>query len=176
MQPNVPAQPRVARRSSYNPSSTTKANAPALNLGILPPRQFSELPLGQRSVPAVELRRVLEEAAPRSGAPGGEPRTPGGSLVVGSEVFGFARQPRLDRWNSGGYDGVGAESGNDAVTREELGNAQNRSNEFQASGGDSARREGSREYGRTTQPERSAKGDEFVRFPFFSLPSLFFRR
>lgn len=181
MQPPAagPTQPRVARRSSYNPSSTTKAAASSLNLGSLPPRQFSDLPLGQRSVPAVELKRVLEEAAPRSGVAGGEPRTPGGRLVVGSEVFGFGRTPRLDRWHSAGYDAAGVESVDGVVTREEFGIAHNRSGEFQANGGDSEPREGSRELGGVVSPERSTDGDEFVSLAFknclFVLSTMTFR-
>lgn len=94
----------LARRQSYNPLSTTKNGASeSLSLGTLPPPLFpAEVPTGQRSVPALDSGRRLGTNG-RSPLTGEQPRTPGGSLVVGSEVFGFAgRVSGRERWGDGG--------------------------------------------------------------------------
>lgn len=96
----------LSRRQSYDPLSTTKAQS--LSLGTLPPPHFGPLPGGQRSVPAVESNRFLG-AGFRGGPHGDGQRTPGGSLVVGSEVFGFGGRPPAkdarERWGSGAVGG-----------------------------------------------------------------------
>jgi hypothetical protein len=120
-QPVQPSPPRAVnprhlglpRRQSYDPLSTTKSLSQSLSLGNLPPPQFGNLSSGQRSVPAVESSRLLGGSAFRSvSGPGGDgQRTPGGSLVVGSEVFGFGRAKEgRERWGDGsveGEDGAG---------------------------------------------------------------------
>lgn len=101
----------LTRRQSYDPLSTTKSSP--LTLGALPSPAFGRLPTGQRSVPAVESNRLSVGgggSAYRTGLTGSgeEPRTPGGSLVVGSEVFGFGRTPTViearERWGNGGEE------------------------------------------------------------------------
>ncbi|KAM0749114.1 ARM repeat-containing protein [Meredithblackwellia eburnea MCA 4105] len=98
----------LARRQSYDPLSTS-SKSQSLSLGTLPRPDFAQLPLGQRSVPAVETGRFLASGF-RSVSGPHEPgqRTPGGSLVVGSEVFGFGGPPKKDareRWGSGAVIG-----------------------------------------------------------------------
>lgn len=101
----------LTRRQSYDPLSSTKSS---LTLGALPSPAFGRLPTGQRSVPAVESNRLSVGGGLSGYRTGGlteAPRTPGGSLVVGSEVFGFGRTPTVqearERWGSGsgGQDG-----------------------------------------------------------------------
>ena len=95
----------LARRQSYDPLSTTKTHS--LSLGTLPAPSFGALPHGHTSVPAIESNRFLGAGFRSVSGPNESgQRTPGGSLVVGSEVFGFGRQqPQKDareRWGSGG--------------------------------------------------------------------------
>lgn len=98
-----PLPPPLNRRSSYDPHSTKTK----LSLGSLPPPSFRDLGAGQRSVPAVESSRHLGGFRAVSSPFGDGLRTPGGSLVVGSEVFGFGRAAALaakegkDRWGDG---------------------------------------------------------------------------
>ncbi|KAM0789216.1 hypothetical protein ACM66B_000061 [Microbotryomycetes sp. NB124-2] len=93
----------LPRRQSYDLASNTKPQ-PGLSLGKLPPPSFASLPHGQRSVPALEASsRILGSSSHHlahhhtasqlrstSGPLGDGQRTPGGSLVVGAEIFGFA--------------------------------------------------------------------------------------
>lgn len=108
--------PKFSRRQSYDVLSTTKA---PLSLGPLPLPNFSEIPNGQRSVPVstTSTPRLTSGGVashrnvfgPSSAGIIEAPRTPGGSLVIGSEVFGFGRQQSnllgKERWGSGTLDG-----------------------------------------------------------------------
>lgn len=123
----APARPGgLFRRQSYDPlssaNSRTKSSlAKDLSLGNLPSPSFNHLPAGQRSVPALNLDRRLGLGS-RTGAngagltfadmlgprPEGQ-RTPGGSLVIGSEIFGFGGPPSAKkegraRWGSGNVE------------------------------------------------------------------------
>jgi len=123
----APARPGgLFRRQSYDPlssaNSRTKSSlAKDLSLGNLPSPSFNHLPAGQRSVPALNLDRRLGLGS-RTGAngagltfadmlgprPEGQ-RTPGGSLVIGSEIFGYggptsAKKEGRARWGSGNVD------------------------------------------------------------------------
>lgn len=104
-----PRQLGLVRRQSYDLLSTSKASlSQALSLGNLPSPTFSHIPAGQRSVPAVEFNRMLgHDRAFRSisGPLGDGQRTPGGSLVVGAEVFGFGGPKSKDRWTSNAIKG-----------------------------------------------------------------------
>lgn len=91
---------RLSRHESYEPhrsSPSTSTSIPVsadLSLGSLPAPQFGTLPAGQRSVPAVEQHRFptqshLKASASTSMQSADGQRTPGGSLVIGAEVFGF---------------------------------------------------------------------------------------
>ncbi|KAK4702855.1 pumilio RNA-binding family, partial [Phenoliferia sp. Uapishka_3] len=101
------AHPRhlgLARRQSYDPLSSTKSHS--LSLGALPLPSFGALPLGHTSVPAIESNRFLGSGFRSVSGPNeAGQRTPGGSLVVGSEVFGFGRQTTQkdarERWGNG---------------------------------------------------------------------------
>ncbi|BGP48891.1 mRNA binding protein puf3 [Rhodotorula kratochvilovae] len=86
----IPPRLGLPRRSSFDPlSSSTKGS---LSLGTLPPPAFGNLPTGLRSVPAIESTRRLGSAFRDVAAPLGDgQRTPGGSLVIGAEVFGFGK-------------------------------------------------------------------------------------
>lgn len=99
-----PRQLGLMRRQSYDLLATSKASlSQALSLGNLPSPTFSHIPAGQRSVPAVEMNRMLgHDRAFRSisGPLGDGQRTPGGSLVVGAEIFGFGGTKSKDRWTS----------------------------------------------------------------------------
>lgn len=113
------ATPKFNRRQSYDTLSTMKISAASnLSLGPLPLPNFSELPNGQRSVPVPNSTHRLTSGGiashrnvfgPSSGGIIEAPRTPGGSLVIGSEVFGFGRhQSNLlgkERWGSGVIEG-----------------------------------------------------------------------
>lgn len=114
------ARPRhlgLPRRQSYDllSTSTSKASlSQALSLGNLPSPTFSHIPAGQRSVPAVEMNRMLgHDRAFRSisGPLGDGQRTPGGSLVVGAEIFGFGGPKAKDRWTSTSIQGEGSDAG-----------------------------------------------------------------
>ncbi|GAA6059491.1 hypothetical protein JCM10212_002234 [Sporobolomyces blumeae] len=99
----------LPRRQSYDPLSSTKGSL-GLSLGQLPPPTFGNIPAGLRSVPAVDSNRHFISSAFRNvSAPLGDgQRTPGGSLVIGAEVFGFGapakKEPR-ERWGTGSVDG-----------------------------------------------------------------------
>ncbi|GAA5971182.1 hypothetical protein JCM21900_004076 [Sporobolomyces salmonicolor] len=98
----------LPRRQSYDPLSSTKGS---LSLGKLPPPTFGSIPAGLRSVPAVETTRHFGSSAFRNvSAPLGDgQRTPGGSLVIGAEVFGFGKPAPKDareRWGTGSVDGA----------------------------------------------------------------------
>ncbi|GAA6003048.1 hypothetical protein JCM10207_001962 [Rhodosporidiobolus poonsookiae] len=82
----------LPRRQSFDPLSSTKGS---LTLGQLPPPSFGAMPAGLRSVPAIESSRHLGSNPWRNiSAPLGDgQRTPGGSLVIGAEVFGFGKHP-----------------------------------------------------------------------------------
>ncbi|KAK4057273.1 mRNA binding protein puf3 [Microbotryomycetes sp. JL221] len=111
--------------TSHAPSLSTSRVGQGLSLGKLPAPSFSALPHGQRSVPALEassssrLFGLHSNAGPSgsSSSHGGfrsvsgngpfsdGQRTPGGSLVVGAEIFGFGSSPSSassklakDRW------------------------------------------------------------------------------
>ncbi|GAA6043606.1 hypothetical protein JCM8097_008284 [Rhodosporidiobolus ruineniae] len=93
-----PIHPRhlgLPRRQSFDPLSSTKGS---LTLGSLPAPSFGAIPNGLRSVPAIESTRHLGSAAFRNiSAPLGDgQRTPGGSLVIGAEVFGFGKYAPKD--------------------------------------------------------------------------------
>ncbi|BGP16885.1 hypothetical protein JCM10213_007330 [Rhodosporidiobolus nylandii] len=101
----------LPRRQSFDPLSSTKGS---LTLGQLPPPSFGAMPSGLRSVPALESSRHhlggLGNAAFRHvAAPLGDgQRTPGGSLVIGAEVFGFGKYAPKDlkeRVRGGSADG-----------------------------------------------------------------------
>lgn len=85
-----PSRLGLLRRQSFDPLSSTKGS---LTLGQLPPPTFGAIPNGLRSVPALDTNRHLGSAAFRNiVAPMGDgQRTPGGSLVIGAEVFGFGK-------------------------------------------------------------------------------------
>lgn len=94
----IPARLGLPRRSSFDPlSSTSKCG---LSLGTLPGPSFAALPSGLRSVPALDSARPFGSAATAfrnvSGPLGDGQRTPGGSLVVGAEVFGFGKHAPRD--------------------------------------------------------------------------------
>jgi hypothetical protein len=101
----------LTRRQSYDPLSSTKGSL-GLSLGKLPPPTFGNIPAGLRSVPAVESSRHFGSAFRNVTTPNGDgQRTPGGSLVIGAEVFGFGalkKEPR-ERWGSGSIDGGAVE-------------------------------------------------------------------
>ncbi|GAA5898442.1 Pumilio-family RNA binding repeat-containing protein [Sporobolomyces salmoneus] len=103
----------LPRRQSYDPLSSTKGSL-GLSLGQLPPPAFGNIPAGLRSVPAVESSRHFGSAFRNHvTTPNGDgQRTPGGSLVIGAEVFGFGaalkKEPR-ERWGTGSIDSVSAE-------------------------------------------------------------------
>lgn len=132
-QPLAPPRPvGLLRRQSYDPLSTGPNNRPKsslakdLSLGKLPSPSFGHLPAGQRSVPALNLDRRLGGSRAAAvgangsslsfadmlgpGTPGdGGQRTPGGSLVIGSEIFGFggpasAKKEGRARWGTGNVD------------------------------------------------------------------------
>ncbi|GAA6049753.1 hypothetical protein JCM3770_004441 [Rhodotorula araucariae] len=85
----IPPRLGLPRRSSFDPLSSTKGS---LSLGSLPPPAFGNLPTGLRSVPAIESTRRLGSVFRDVAAPLGDgQRTPGGSLVIGAEVFGFGK-------------------------------------------------------------------------------------
>lgn len=118
--------PKFNRRQSYDPS-TTKINN-SLSLGPLPLPNFTEFPAGQRSVPIntnnnnnsnnliprlssggiANHRNVYGPSSSPSANLNEAPRTPGGSLVIGSEVFGFGKHSSnnttllgKERWGNG---------------------------------------------------------------------------
>lgn len=93
----------LPRRQSYDRLSTAKSLSQSLSLGTLPSPQFNHLPSGQRSVPAFETNRRLGAGFRTVSGDKDVPRTPGGSLVVGSEVFGFGKAGK-ERWGSGEVD------------------------------------------------------------------------
>lgn len=93
----------LPRRQSYDRLSTAKSLSQSLSLGTLPSPQFCHLPSGQRSVPAFETNRRLGVGFRSVSGDKDVPRTPGGSLVVGSEVFGFGKAGK-ERWGSGEVD------------------------------------------------------------------------
>ncbi|GAA5936525.1 mRNA-binding protein PUF3 [Sporobolomyces koalae] len=99
----------LTRRQSYDPLSSTKGSL-GLSLGQLPPPTFGNMPTGLRSVPAVESSRHFSSSAFRNVTTplGDGQRTPGGSLVIGAEVFGFGaaakKEPR-ERWGTGSVEG-----------------------------------------------------------------------
>lgn len=99
----IPPRLGLPRRSSFDPhSSTTKGS---LSLGSLPPPTFGNLPAGLRSVPAIESSRHFGSAFRNNAALGDGQRTPGGSLVIGAEVFGFGKYAPKEttrRHNGGG--------------------------------------------------------------------------
>ncbi|KAK4051404.1 mRNA binding protein puf3 [Microbotryomycetes sp. JL201] len=94
-----PRQFGLPRRQSYDSTKPPQT----LSLGQLPPPSFASLPHGQRSVPALDATsssaRILgahhshshhhSQLRSISGPLGDGQRTPGGSLVVGAEIFGF---------------------------------------------------------------------------------------
>lgn len=94
----IPARLGLPRRSSFDPLSSTSKRG--LSLGTLPGPSFGALPSGLRSVPALDSARPFGSAATAfrnvSGPLGDGQRTPGGSLVVGAEVFGFGRHAPRD--------------------------------------------------------------------------------
>lgn len=92
----IPARLGLPRRSSFDPLSTS--NKSGLSLGSLPGPSFGVLPSGLRSVPALDSSRPFGNGALRNvSAPLGDgQRTPGGSLVVGAEVFGFGKHAPRD--------------------------------------------------------------------------------
>ncbi|GAA5971144.1 hypothetical protein JCM11641_004160 [Rhodosporidiobolus odoratus] len=94
----------LPRRQSFDPLSSTKK---ALTLGQLPPPSFGVMPSGLRSVPALESARPFGSNAFRHvAAPLGDgQRTPGGSLVIGAEVFGFGKYAPKERRGNGSADG-----------------------------------------------------------------------
>ncbi|GAA5970745.1 hypothetical protein JCM8115_003159 [Rhodotorula mucilaginosa] len=94
----IPARLGLPRRSSFDPLSSTSKRG--LSLGTLPGPSFAALPSGLRSVPALDSARPFGSAATAfrnvSGPLGDGQRTPGGSLVVGAEVFGFGKHAPRD--------------------------------------------------------------------------------
>ena len=98
----------LTRRQSYD----TPKGSLGLSLGKLPPPTFGNIPLGLRSVPAVESSRHFGSAFRNHvTTPNGDgQRTPGGSLVIGAEVFGFGaalkKEPR-ERWGTGSIESAG---------------------------------------------------------------------
>ncbi|GAA5896446.1 hypothetical protein JCM6882_001015 [Rhodosporidiobolus microsporus] len=109
----------LPRRQSFDPlSSNTKGS---LSLGQLPAPSFGAIPAGLRSVPAIESSRHFLHLGASSAfrnvsAPLGDgQRTPGGSLVIGAEVFGFGKYAPTPkegrRANGGSLDGAQAEEG-----------------------------------------------------------------
>lgn len=113
MQPSPPRaiNPRhlgLTRRQSFDPLSSKLSLSQSLSLGNLPSPTFGHIPAGQRSVPAVDLNRRLGGAGAFrsvSGPLGDGQRTPGGSLVVGAEIFGFGGPKGKDRWGNGSVAG-----------------------------------------------------------------------
>ena len=105
----------LTRRQSYDPLSKTTSLSQSLSLGNLPSPTFGHpFPSGQRSVPAVEYNRMLGGgSAFRSGPLGDGQRTPGGSLVVGAEIFGFGGPKGKDRWGDGSVKGEGSVRGDE---------------------------------------------------------------
>ncbi|GAA5992359.1 hypothetical protein JCM10908_000443 [Rhodotorula pacifica] len=93
----IPARLGLPRRSSFDPLSTSSSKK-GLSLGTLPGPSFAALPSGLRSVPALDSSRSFGSAAFRNvSTPLGDgQRTPGGSLVVGAEVFGFGKHAPRD--------------------------------------------------------------------------------
>ncbi|TNY21022.1 armadillo-type protein [Rhodotorula diobovata] len=86
----IPPRLGLPRRSSFDPLSSKSS----LSLGTLPPPAFGNLPTGLRSVPAIESSRRLGSVfrdVVGSTPTGDGQRTPGGSLVIGAEVFGFGK-------------------------------------------------------------------------------------
>ncbi|GAA5845696.1 hypothetical protein JCM5353_005639 [Sporobolomyces roseus] len=111
--PNPPmgVNPRalgLVRRQSYDPLSSTKGSL-GLSLGKLPPPTFGNIPTGLRSVPAVDSSRHFSSAFRNVTTPLGDgQRTPGGSLVIGAEIFGFGTTPKKEpreRWGTGSMEG-----------------------------------------------------------------------
>lgn len=96
----IPARLGLPRRSSFDPLSTSSGSKKGLSLGALPGPSFAALPSGLRSVPALDSARPFGSAAAAfrnvSGPLGDGQRTPGGSLVVGAEVFGFGKHAPRD--------------------------------------------------------------------------------
>jgi len=98
----------LTRRQSYD----APKGSLGLSLGKLPPPTFGNIPLGLRSVPAVESSRHFGSAFRNHvTTPNGDgQRTPGGSLVIGAEVFGFGaalkKEPR-ERWGTGSIESGG---------------------------------------------------------------------
>ncbi|GAA5826456.1 hypothetical protein JCM11251_002379 [Rhodosporidiobolus azoricus] len=84
----------LPRRQSFDPLSSSKGG---LSLGQLPAPSLGEIPAGLRSVPAIESSRhalhlgSLPAFRNVSTPLGDGQRTPGGSLVIGAEVFGFGK-------------------------------------------------------------------------------------
>ncbi|GAA5890731.1 hypothetical protein JCM8208_004977 [Rhodotorula glutinis] len=87
----IPPRLGLPRRSSFDPLSSKSS----LSLGSLPPPAFGNLPTGLRSVPAIESSRrlgsVFRDVVGSTTPNGDGQRTPGGSLVIGAEVFGFGK-------------------------------------------------------------------------------------
>jgi len=87
----IPPRLGLPRRSSFDPLSSKSS----LSLGSLPPPAFGNLPTGLRSVPAIESSRrlgsVFRDVVGATTPNGDGQRTPGGSLVIGAEVFGFGK-------------------------------------------------------------------------------------
>lgn len=104
----------LPRRQSYDPLSSTKGSL-GLSLGQLPPPTFGNIPAGLRSVPAVESNRHFGSAFRNHvTTPNGDgQRTPGGSLVIGAEVFGFGaalkKEPR-ERWGTGAIESAASQT------------------------------------------------------------------
>ena len=98
----------LPRRQSYDPLSSTKGSL-GLSLGKLPPPTFGNIPTGLRSVPAVDSSRHFSSAFRNVTTPLGDgQRTPGGSLVIGAEIFGFGTTPKKEpreRWGTGSMEG-----------------------------------------------------------------------
>lgn len=98
----------LVRRQSYDPLSSTKGSL-GLSLGKLPPPTFGNIPTGLRSVPAVDSSRHFSSAFRNVTTPLGDgQRTPGGSLVIGAEIFGFGTTPKKEpreRWGTGSMEG-----------------------------------------------------------------------
>ncbi|GAA5871340.1 hypothetical protein JCM3774_000915 [Rhodotorula dairenensis] len=96
----IPARLGLPRRSSFDPLSSSGSGKKGLSLGTLPGPSFAALPSGLRSVPALDSARPFGSAAAAfrnvSGPLGDGQRTPGGSLVVGAEVFGFGKHAPRD--------------------------------------------------------------------------------
>ncbi|BGP00131.1 hypothetical protein RTG_00087 [Rhodotorula toruloides ATCC 204091] len=112
------ANPRhlgLPRRQSFDPLSSS--NKGALSLGTLPRPSFADLPTGLRSVPAIESTRHLGSAFRNVSAPFGDgQRTPGGSLVIGAEVFGFGKHLPRELERRAGHGGPASLDGLDDGT------------------------------------------------------------